>query len=95
MKALINWALISSEQIRGIISDNYKGARREDDLNVAISVQPWGRDGDRRRYWLIEGKGASHSPQPSACYNPLTSQTQTTHPSGFTANQILSTRTRG
>lgn len=57
LKALVNWALISSEQIRSIIQENYKGSRREDDLNVPLSVQPWGRDGDKRRYWLIEGRG--------------------------------------
>lgn len=57
MKALINWALTSSEAIRGIIAESYKGSRHEDDLNIPISVQPWGRDGDKRRYWLIEGRG--------------------------------------
>ncbi|KAI5854613.1 hypothetical protein BZA05DRAFT_350503, partial [Tricharina praecox] len=56
LKALINWALTSSEQIRTIIAENYKGSRRDDDLNVAISVQPWGRDGEKRKYWLIEGR---------------------------------------
>ncbi|KAI5790189.1 hypothetical protein EDC01DRAFT_630888 [Geopyxis carbonaria] len=56
LRALIHWALVSSDHIRSIIQENYKGSRREDDLNVAISVQPWGRDGDKRRYWLIEGQ---------------------------------------
>ncbi|TGZ81044.1 hypothetical protein EX30DRAFT_371736 [Ascodesmis nigricans] len=56
LKALVNWALLSSEQIRQMIAENYKGNRREDDLNVPLSVQPWGRDGDKRRYWLIEGR---------------------------------------
>lgn len=57
MKALANWALMSSEHIREIISENYRGSRREDDINVELSVQPWGRDGEKRRYWLIEGRG--------------------------------------
>lgn len=25
-------------------------------MNIPLSVQPWGRDGDKRRYWLIEGQ---------------------------------------
>lgn len=25
-----------------------------------MSVQPWGRDGDKRRYWLIEGQDDTH-----------------------------------
>ena len=29
--------------------------RHEDDLNIPLSVQPWGSDGDKRRYYLIEG----------------------------------------
>lgn len=62
LKALINWALTSSEQIRTIIAENYKGSRRDDDLNVAISVQPWGRDGEKRKYWLIEGRGMDGTP---------------------------------
>lgn len=60
MKALINWSLTSSEAIRAIIAESYKGSRHEDDLNIPISVQPWGRDGDKRRYWLIEGRGEHH-----------------------------------
>ena len=62
LKVLINWALTSSEQIRSTIAENYKGSRRDDDLNVAISVQPWGRDGEKRKYWLIEGRGKGGTP---------------------------------
>lgn len=58
LEALIHWSLSSSEVIRGIINDSYKGSRRDDDLNVPLSVQPWGRDADKRRYWLIEGRGS-------------------------------------
>jgi hypothetical protein len=25
-------------------------------MNQPLSVQPWGRDGEKRRYWLIEGR---------------------------------------
>lgn len=56
LKALINWALTSSEIIRALVAESYKSSRHEDDLNIPISVQPWGRDGDKRRYWLIEGR---------------------------------------
>lgn len=33
------WTLSSSEVVRGIISQSYKGSRREDDLNQPLSVQ--------------------------------------------------------
>lgn len=33
----------------------YKQQRQNDDRNQPLSVQPWGNDGDKRRYWLIEG----------------------------------------
>ncbi|KAA8910917.1 hypothetical protein FN846DRAFT_769636, partial [Sphaerosporella brunnea] len=56
LKALINWALNSSEQIRAIIANNYTSSRREDDFNVGLSVQPYGRDGQKRKYWMIEGR---------------------------------------
>jgi len=59
---LHDWALSSSEQLRAIIAENYKASRRDDDLNVAISVQPWGMDGERRKYWLIEGQGMHGTP---------------------------------
>ncbi|KAI9837492.1 MAG: hypothetical protein M1819_007140 [Sarea resinae] len=55
LKALILWALSSSEAIQAIIKDSYKQARHDDDLNQPLSVQPWGRDSAKRRYWLIEG----------------------------------------
>ena len=49
------WSLQSSEAIRKIIADSYKGQRQENDVNQERAVQPWGSDGDNRRYWLIEG----------------------------------------
>lgn len=38
------------------ISASYKQTRREDDVNQPLSVQPWGSDSDKRRYFLIEGQ---------------------------------------
>lgn len=29
-------------------------------MNQPLSVQPWGRDGYKRRYWLIEGQDDTH-----------------------------------
>ena len=42
-----------------MINKNYR-TRHEDDLNVGLSVQPWGTDGDKRRYYLIEGNDDTH-----------------------------------
>jgi hypothetical protein len=50
------WSLHSSEAISNIIKESYKQNRQEDDSNQPLSVQPWGRDGEKRRYWLIEGR---------------------------------------
>lgn len=46
--------------IKGIINKSYKGNRHEDDLNQPLSVQPWGSDSDKRRYYLIEGLDDTH-----------------------------------
>ena len=54
------WALSSSDIVKGIIQAFYKQNRHEDDLNQPLSVQPWGSDGDRRRYYLIEGLDDTH-----------------------------------
>lgn len=56
MRALVLWSLHTSEAISTIIKNSYTSSRAEDDKNHALAVQPWGRDGDRRRYWLIEGR---------------------------------------
>ncbi|KAF2143032.1 uncharacterized protein K452DRAFT_248761 [Aplosporella prunicola CBS 121167] len=56
LKALIIWSLSDSEAVKGMIKDSYKQSRHDDDLNQPLSVQPWGRDAEKRRYWLIEGK---------------------------------------
>lgn len=49
------WSLSSSEAVQAKIKESYKQARHDDDLNQPLSVQPWGRDSLKRRYWLIEG----------------------------------------
>jgi hypothetical protein len=53
---LVYWSLNSSDAIQAVLKESYKQQRHEDDLNQPLSVQPWGRDGDKRRYWLIEGQ---------------------------------------
>ncbi|GAQ45407.1 similar to An17g01350 [Aspergillus niger] len=60
LKSLILWSLASSDAIQAKIKESYKQARHEDDLNQPLSVQPWGRDGLKRRYWLIEGLDDTH-----------------------------------
>ncbi|KAH8674009.1 hypothetical protein BX600DRAFT_223161 [Xylariales sp. PMI_506] len=55
LRTLVLWTLSSSEAVRNIIAQSYKQNRREDDLNQPLSVQPWGSDSDKRRYFLIEG----------------------------------------
>lgn len=57
---MVLWSLSSSEAVQAKIKDSYKQARHDDDLNQPLSVQPWGRDGLRRRYWLIEGLDDTH-----------------------------------
>lgn len=41
-----------------MIKDTYKSRTSKDknDTNIPLSVQPWGEDGDKRKYWLIEGQ---------------------------------------
>ena len=56
LKSLVVWALNTSEAIGNTIKESYKQSRHDDDLNQPLSVQPWGRDGEKRRYWLIEGR---------------------------------------
>ena len=56
MRTLILWSLSSSETLKTLINQSYKQNRHEDDLNQPRSVQPWGVDGEKRRYFLIEGQ---------------------------------------
>lgn len=55
MRTLILWAMSSSDALKAIINQAYKQNRHEDDLNQPKAVQPWGSDGDKRRYFLVEG----------------------------------------
>ncbi|CAK3836616.1 Hypothetical predicted protein [Lecanosticta acicola] len=55
LRTLIMWSLSSSEAVSGIIKDRYKQQRHSDDENQPLSVQPWGFDGDKRRYFLVQG----------------------------------------
>ncbi|KAL9028467.1 MAG: hypothetical protein Q9196_003169 [Gyalolechia fulgens] len=55
LSTLVLWSLGSSEAIQDIIKTMYKRQRQNDDRNQPLSVQPWGTDVDKRRYWLIEG----------------------------------------
>ncbi|RCI10305.1 hypothetical protein L249_8448 [Ophiocordyceps polyrhachis-furcata BCC 54312] len=56
LRALILWSMGSSEAVKGLLSQSYKQNRIEDDHNQPRSVRPWGSDGDKRRYFLIEGQ---------------------------------------
>ncbi|TAQ90419.1 hypothetical protein B7494_g1240 [Chlorociboria aeruginascens] len=60
LRTLILWSLSSSDSVKNIITTSYKQARHEDDLNQQLSVQPWGSDGDKRRYFLVEGLDDTH-----------------------------------
>lgn len=60
MRTLVYWSLSSSQSIQTTLKESYKQARQEDDRNQPLSVQPWGRDGYKRRYWLIEGQDDTH-----------------------------------
>lgn len=55
LRTLIHWSLTSSEAIQTILKDRYKQQRHADDENQPLSVQPWGSDGDKRRYFLVQG----------------------------------------
>ncbi|PQE22310.1 hypothetical protein CJF32_00004674 [Rutstroemia sp. NJR-2017a WRK4] len=60
LRTLVLWSLSSSDVVKNIITASYKQTRHEDDLNQPLSVQPWGSDADRRRYFLIEGLDDTH-----------------------------------
>ena len=52
--------MTSSETLKTLINQSYKQNRHEDDLNQPRAVQAWGSDGDKRRYFLIEGQDDSN-----------------------------------
>jgi len=62
LHTLALWSLNQNELIRAMITDSYKARTTKDrlDTNIPLSVQPWGRDGDKRRYWLVEGQNDTH-----------------------------------
>ncbi|KKA26923.1 hypothetical protein TD95_004892 [Thielaviopsis punctulata] len=55
LRTLIQWALSSSESVRTLINKSYKN-RQDEDRAIPLSIQPWGSDSDKRRYFLIEGR---------------------------------------
>ncbi|KAG9247105.1 hypothetical protein BJ878DRAFT_415581 [Calycina marina] len=60
LRTLVLWSLSSSDAVKSIITASYKQARHEDDQNQPLSVQAWGSDADKRRYFLIEGLDDTH-----------------------------------
>ncbi|KAL7821555.1 hypothetical protein V8C44DRAFT_12778 [Trichoderma aethiopicum] len=56
LRYLVLWAMSSSDTLKGLINQSYKQNRHEDDINQPRAVQPWGSDGDKRRYFLVEGQ---------------------------------------
>ncbi|KAF1915668.1 hypothetical protein BDU57DRAFT_279681 [Ampelomyces quisqualis] len=56
------WSLNQNEQVKAMIANAYKSRTTKDrlDTNIPLSVQPWGLDGDKRRYWLVEGQNDTH-----------------------------------
>ncbi|KAK2605347.1 hypothetical protein N8I77_008189 [Diaporthe amygdali] len=55
LKTLVLWALGYSDAVKAVINTSYNQKRAADDLNQPLSIQPWGHDSDKRRYYLIEG----------------------------------------
>ncbi|KAK5706715.1 hypothetical protein LTR97_001705 [Elasticomyces elasticus] len=55
LRTLIHWSLTSSEAVSTLIKEKYKQVRHSDDDNQPLAVQPWGVDGDKRRYFLVQG----------------------------------------
>ncbi|KAK2742322.1 hypothetical protein FQN57_005410 [Myotisia sp. PD_48] len=60
LKTLVIWALSSSDTVQTKIKESYKQTRHDHDRNQPLSVQHWGTDGSKRRYWLIEGLDDTH-----------------------------------
>ncbi|KAK9479057.1 hypothetical protein V1514DRAFT_279243 [Lipomyces japonicus] len=56
---LLLWALSSSEAVRSAIISGYPGNRTKDDHNSPLAVLPIGIDGQKRRYYLIEGNNGT------------------------------------
>ncbi|KAM5456287.1 hypothetical protein MaudCBS49596_001309 [Microsporum audouinii] len=60
LATLTIWALSSSESVQAKLKESYKQSRHDGDKNQPLSVQPWGSDTLKRRYWLIEGQDDTH-----------------------------------
>ena len=62
LHTLCLWSLNQSEEVKAMIAQGYKSRTTKDklDTNIPLSVQPWGRDGEKRRYWLVEGQNDTH-----------------------------------
>jgi hypothetical protein len=62
LHALCLWSLNQNEIVKTMITSGYKSRTTKDrlDTNIPLSVQPWGRDGEKRKYWLIEGQNDTH-----------------------------------
>ncbi|KAL1868495.1 hypothetical protein Daus18300_005929 [Diaporthe australafricana] len=55
IKTLVLWALGYSDAVKALINTSYNQKRTADDLNQPLSVQAWGHDSEKRRYYLVEG----------------------------------------
>ncbi|ROW12409.1 hypothetical protein VMCG_00650 [Cytospora schulzeri] len=56
LKTLIIWTLSHSDAVKTMVNTCYNQHKRTtDDLNQPLSIQPWGHDTDKRRYFLVEG----------------------------------------
>ncbi|USP78642.1 hypothetical protein yc1106_05916 [Curvularia clavata] len=62
LHSLCLWSLNQNEQVKTTINTAYKSRTTKDrqDTNIPLSVQAWGRDGDKRRYYLVEGQNDTH-----------------------------------
>lgn len=74
LKTLVMWSLGHSDAVKAFINTGYNGKRTNDDLNQPLSVQPWGFDSDKRRYFLVEGDDncsfrVYRESNPAALYN--------------------------
>jgi hypothetical protein len=62
LHTLCLWTLNQNEIVKTMIANAYKARTTKDrlDTNIPLSVQPWGVDGEKRRYWLVEGQNDTH-----------------------------------
>ncbi|KAF2861924.1 hypothetical protein K470DRAFT_25920 [Piedraia hortae CBS 480.64] len=55
LRTLIIWSLSASQAVQAVVKAKYKQARHNSDENQPLSVQPWGSDSHKRRYFLVQG----------------------------------------